>query len=202
VEAALAEVDRRLEAYQAAWDAFVDSWLVVRIDDPQVRLPRCCSTAAGAVLLTALASCRRCRFHHCCHARATAVVQRCLPWSSCSQGAAASAVAHLCTRCHPAARAPLQWVFAWRLQAEHRMRDSGKTGMTDEQVADFVSRYIPAYTAYLPGLYAKGPTTAKAGRTLTIQVGASGLGPGGGGLEVPEAVHACWAGNRAEGHAS
>ncbi len=43
-------------------------------------------------------------------------------------------------------------------------------GMTDEQVADFVSRYIPAYSAYLPGLYAQGPTTAAAGRTLVIEV--------------------------------
>jgi D-glycerate 3-kinase len=42
--------------------------------------------------------------------------------------------------------------------------------MTDEQIADFVSRYIPAYTAYLPGLYAAGPTTAKSGHTLVIEV--------------------------------
>ena len=26
-------------------------------------------------------------------------------------------------------------------------------GMTDEQVGDFVARYMPAYKAYLPGLY-------------------------------------------------
>jgi D-glycerate 3-kinase len=50
------------------------------------------------------------------------------------------------------------------------MRAAGKTGMTDEQIADFVSRYIPAYTAYLPGLYADGPTTAKGGHTLVIEV--------------------------------
>jgi D-glycerate 3-kinase len=42
--------------------------------------------------------------------------------------------------------------------------------MTDEAVADFVSRYIPAYSAYLPGLYARGPTTAAAGRALVIEV--------------------------------
>lgn len=64
----------------------------------------------------------------------------------------------------------LQWVFGWRLQAEQRMRAAGKTGMTDEQIADFVSRYMPAYTAYLPGLYAEGPTTARAGHTLIIEV--------------------------------
>jgi D-glycerate 3-kinase len=61
-------------------------------------------------------------------------------------------------------------VFGWRLQAEQRMRAAGKPGMTDEQIADFVSRYMPAYKAYLPGLYAAGPTTAKAGHTLVIEV--------------------------------
>jgi D-glycerate 3-kinase len=52
------------------------------------------------------------------------------------------------------------------------MRAAGKAGMTDAQIADFVSRYIPAYTAYLPGLYAAGPTTAAAGRTLILEVDA------------------------------
>lgn len=94
---ALAEVDARLGAYRAAWDAAVDAWLVVRIGDPR-------------------------------------------------------------------------WVFGWRLQAEQRMRAAGKAGMTDEQIEDFVSRYIPAYEAYLPGLYARGPTTARPGRTLVIEV--------------------------------
>lgn len=63
-----------------------------------------------------------------------------------------------------------QVVFKWRLQAEERMRAAGKAGMTDEQIADFVSRFMPAYEAYLPGLYARGPTTAQAGRTLIIEV--------------------------------
>jgi D-glycerate 3-kinase len=66
--------------------------------------------------------------------------------------------------------AAVQWVFGWRLQAEQRMRAAGKPGMTDAQIADFVSRYMPAYTAYLPGLYAQGPTTARAGHTLMIEV--------------------------------
>lgn len=97
VEGALSEVNARLAAYEAAWDSAVDSWLVIRIGDPQ-------------------------------------------------------------------------WVFGWRLQAEQRMRAAGKPGMTDEQIADFVSRYIPAYAAYLPSLYSSGPTTAAADRTLIIEV--------------------------------
>jgi len=38
-----------------------------------------------------------------------------------------------------------QYVYKWRLQAEEQMRAGGKPGMTDEQIADFVSRFMPAY---------------------------------------------------------
>ncbi|PNH03549.1 D-glycerate 3-kinase, chloroplastic [Tetrabaena socialis] len=97
VEPALVTVNEILTSYRQAWDDLVDSWLVVRIGDPQ-------------------------------------------------------------------------WVFKWRLQAEERMKAGGKPGMSDEQIADFVSRFIPAYSAYLPGLYAAGPTTARPSRTLIIEV--------------------------------
>lgn len=63
-----------------------------------------------------------------------------------------------------------RWVFAWRLQAEQAMRANGKTGMSDDGVADFVSRYLPAYAQYLPSLYAQGPTTARKGKTLVVEV--------------------------------
>ena len=62
------------------------------------------------------------------------------------------------------------WVFKWRLEAEHKMKEAGSDGMSDEEVQAFVARYMPAYTAYLPELYTKGPTTAQPGRTLFIQV--------------------------------
>jgi D-glycerate 3-kinase len=62
------------------------------------------------------------------------------------------------------------WVHQWRLQAEHAMRAAGKDGMDDSAVHAFVERYMPAYTAYLPELYRKGPTTAEPGNTLFLQV--------------------------------
>lgn len=62
------------------------------------------------------------------------------------------------------------WVFKWRLEAEQKMKEAGKDGMSDDEVHAFVARYMPAYAAYLPQLYAKGPTTAQPGRTLFIQV--------------------------------
>jgi len=46
-------------------------------------------------------------------------------------------------------------VFKWRLEAEEAMRAGGKPGMSDAQIADFVARFMPAYKAYLPYLYAK-----------------------------------------------
>ncbi|CAI5941398.1 unnamed protein product [Closterium sp. NIES-65] len=66
--------------------------------------------------------------------------------------------------------ADVDWVFDWRLQAEVAMRATGKPGMTDEQVHDFVTRYIPAYKAYLPALYASGPKGSRPDHTLRIDI--------------------------------
>jgi D-glycerate 3-kinase len=45
------------------------------------------------------------------------------------------------------------WVYDWRLEAERRANG----GLDDSQVKDFVDRFMPAYEAYLPELYAKPP---------------------------------------------
>jgi len=97
VDEDLVPVNRALRGYEDAWDSWINSWLVVRVDDPQC-------------------------------------------------------------------------VYEWRLQAEKEMRATGKAAMSDEQVADFVSRFMPAYKAYLPALYGEGPTTSRPGSTLVIQV--------------------------------
>ncbi|XP_062089627.1 D-glycerate 3-kinase, chloroplastic [Humulus lupulus] len=61
-------------------------------------------------------------------------------------------------------------VYQWRLQAEIAMRDAGKPGMSDEEVKDFVSRYLPAYYAYLPTLYSEGPSGSDPKRYLLIEI--------------------------------
>ncbi|KAJ9190109.1 hypothetical protein P3X46_001340 [Hevea brasiliensis] len=61
-------------------------------------------------------------------------------------------------------------VYQWRLQAEIAMREAGKPGMTDEEVKDFVSRYLPAYKAYLPTLYAEGPSGSDPENVLLIEI--------------------------------
>ncbi|KAL5698508.1 glycerate 3-kinase [Ranunculus cassubicifolius] len=61
-------------------------------------------------------------------------------------------------------------VYQWRLQAEIAMREEGKAGMSDEDVRDFVSRYLPAYKAYLPTLYSEGPSGSDAEHLLTVDI--------------------------------
>jgi len=45
-------------------------------------------------------------------------------------------------------------VYRWREQAEVALRENGRGGMSETELTDFVSRYMPAYAHYLPGLYA------------------------------------------------
>lgn len=49
--------------------------------------------------------------------------------------------------------ANIEQVYQWRMEAEKKMIASVKDGMTEEQVMDFVGRYMPAYETYLPTLY-------------------------------------------------
>ena len=63
-----------------------------------------------------------------------------------------------------------EYAYKWRLQAERAMRAEGRPAMTDEQVAQFVDRFMPAYKCYLSGLYKNGPTTAAAGKLLVVEV--------------------------------
>ncbi|EPS74469.1 hypothetical protein M569_00280, partial [Genlisea aurea] len=62
------------------------------------------------------------------------------------------------------------YVYEWRLQAEVAMRAAGKTSMTDAEVLDFVSRYMPAYKAYLPTLYGEGPNGCDPDRWLVVEI--------------------------------
>jgi D-glycerate 3-kinase len=63
-------------------------------------------------------------------------------------------------------------VFRWRLEAEQAMAAAGRPGMDDDAVRDFVSRYMPAYRAYLPGLYTAAAGDGVAGKpTLFVRVG-------------------------------
>lgn len=61
-------------------------------------------------------------------------------------------------------------VYQWRLQAEIAMREAGNPGMSDDEVRDFVSRYLPAYNAYLPTLYSEGPSGSDPQHLLNIEI--------------------------------
>ncbi|KAL6949717.1 hypothetical protein ACO0QE_000373 [Hanseniaspora vineae] len=47
-------------------------------------------------------------------------------------------------------------VTKWRLQQEHAMIDKTGNGMTDDQVKNFVSRYLPSYELYYTNLVKMG----------------------------------------------
>lgn len=66
-----------------------------------------------------------------------------------------------------------RWVFDWRLQAEREAAAAGRPGLSDDQVRDFVDRFMPAYAAYLPRLYAEGPTGRADLPRLALDVDAS-----------------------------
>lgn len=53
------------------------------------------------------------------------------------------------------------------------MREAGRPGMSEEEIRDFCSRYMPAYRAYLPGLYDRSSCRAEEGAVLESGFGAS-----------------------------
>uniref|UniRef100_A0A7S1F9L1 Phosphoribulokinase/uridine kinase domain-containing protein n=1 Tax=Noctiluca scintillans TaxID=2966 RepID=A0A7S1F9L1_NOCSC len=70
-----------------------------------------------------------------------------------------------------AALSEYEHVTTWRLEAEHEMIASGKSGMDDAQIRDFVSRYMPAYETYCPSLHASAQTCGVDGKpSLFLEV--------------------------------
>ncbi len=58
-----------------------------------------------------------------------------------------------------------EFVLEWRVEAEERMKASGKPGLSREAITDYVRRFLPAYRTYATGL-ADGRTPA-----LTVTMG-------------------------------
>eukprot|EP01031_Cornospumella_fuschlensis_P038602 gene38602-46929_t len=65
----------------------------------------------------------------------------------------------------------IQYVYEWRLEAEHKMMKQTGKGMSDSQVRDFVSRFMPAYELYLPALYQSCSDPSYSQPRLKITVG-------------------------------
>lgn len=55
----------------------------------------------------------------------------------------------------------ISFVYKWRQQAETAMMASGRPGMTEEQVRDFVDRFMPSYELYLPFLQCRMANSRK-----------------------------------------
>lgn len=45
-----------------------------------------------------------------------------------------------------------EFVLEWRVEAEERMKASGKPGLSREAIEDYVRRFLPAYRTYATGL--------------------------------------------------
>lgn len=63
----------------------------------------------------------------------------------------------------------MEWVYDWRLQAERATRAIGKPGLSDDQVLDFVDRFMPAYKQYSQQLYHR-PTPVIPNHELHIKI--------------------------------
>jgi len=58
-----------------------------------------------------------------------------------------------------------EFVLEWRVEAEERMKASGKPGLSREAIEDYVRRFLPAYRTWATGLANAGPSD------LTITMG-------------------------------
>lgn len=45
-----------------------------------------------------------------------------------------------------------RYVLEWRVEAEERMKAEGRPGMSRSEIEAYISKFIPAYETYLPGL--------------------------------------------------
>ncbi|MFA6274402.1 MAG: hypothetical protein WC662_04540 [Candidatus Paceibacterota bacterium] len=60
----------------------------------------------------------------------------------------------------------INYIVDWRVEAEENMKKSGKSGMTEEEIRQYISNFIIAYETYLPNL--KPPIN---GPVLKIKIG-------------------------------
>lgn len=61
-------------------------------------------------------------------------------------------------------------VYEWRLQQEHELIRMRGTGMSDEQVKNFISRYMVVYELYYRDFTQRGTPSTPAGRNFKFQL--------------------------------
>ena len=60
------------------------------------------------------------------------------------------------------------YVVRWRVDAERARRETGAPALSDEAARDYVTRFVPAYAVWVPGLRAAPPVR---GPRLAITLG-------------------------------
>lgn len=138
-------MNKNLEAYYDAWDKFIGAWIVIKIQDPscvyQWRLQVIFILTIVSQKKQTNIACFICRLRLPCDSRD-------------------------CPGClmRRFVGLRLQWYlndevfYFWRFESFVL------------QVEDFVSRYLPAYKAYLPTLYSEGPNGSDPNRLLLIEI--------------------------------
>jgi D-glycerate 3-kinase len=46
----------------------------------------------------------------------------------------------------------IEFVIDWRIEAEEKMKATGKPGMSEDEIRSYILKFIPAYQVYLPGM--------------------------------------------------
>lgn len=161
----LETVNKNLEAYYDAWDKFVKAWIVIKIKDPscvyQWRLqvgfcglhPSCNKLHFSIVYVLFVVKCNNCLLPQTCRQR--------LPWER--QETLECPMMRLC----PKPSIYNYILVSYKLSAEPRT--DAFRGI-NFQVKDFVSRYLPAYNAYLPTLYAEGPKGSDPKHLIFVEI--------------------------------
>jgi len=66
--------------------------------------------------------------------------------------------------------ADINYVYEWRLQQEHELIKSKGSGMTDEQVKAFISRYMVVYELYYKDFTNRGVPATPKGQNFRIKI--------------------------------
>lgn len=149
-------VNKNLEAYYNAWDKFIKSWIVIKIKDPsyvyQWRLQVSCKYIIFSLSENATA-----RSHL---TSSLGRLQAEIAMRDDGKPGMSDEEVNL--------RSILEICNTLTLQS--LQIELFAFLMLQLQIFDFVSRYLPAYKAYLPTLYAEGPSGSDPEHLLVVEI--------------------------------
>lgn len=153
-------MNKNLEAYYDAWDKFIKTWIVIKIKDPscvfewRLQVSKTAVTRIDSSLLYVL-------FLVICLKNLQAEIAMRAEGKPGMSDEEVRIPYPFYSRtsflCYPT-------IFHCYKNGEY------SDGVFMLQIKDFVSRYLPAYNAYLPTLYSEGPNGSDPNRLLFIEI--------------------------------